>query len=107
MRAERTVHAGRAVSLPESTGSSPEPEVPRRSLRRATSRRASERRATAHQYDEDVEGRVIEYLEEHPQSTTGALAKGLDADRGAISAGVAHLLRTSRIAKTLKGYVKR
>jgi hypothetical protein len=50
---------------------------------------------------------VVEYLEDHPQSTTGALAKGLDADRGTVAAGVAHLLRTSRIAKSLKGYVKR
>jgi capsid protein len=105
MRAKRTVPGGHAAPPPHPSAS--ELEVPRRSSRRATARRASTRRATARGYDDDLEGRVIEYLEHHPRSTTGALAKALDADRATIAAGVAHLLSTSRIAKTLKGYVKR
>jgi hypothetical protein len=64
----------------------PLPAVPQRSARRATARRASNRRATARQRQDDVEGRVMGYLDAHPQSTNGEIAKGLGADRGAIAA---------------------
>jgi hypothetical protein len=69
--------------------------VPQRSARRATARRASSRRATARQRKDDVEGRIVEYLKDHPQSTTGDIAKGLNADRGTIAAGLSHIVRTS------------
>ena len=69
--------------------------APQRSARRATARRASNRRATARQYKDDVEGRIVEYVKEHPHSTTGAIAKGLNADRGTIAAGRAHIVRAS------------
>ncbi len=68
--------------------------VPQRSTRRATARRASSRRAVARQRKDDVEGRIVEYLEDHPQSTTGDIAKGLNVDRGTIAAGMSHLART-------------
>jgi hypothetical protein len=75
------------------------PVVPRRSARRATARRASTRRATARQRKHDVEGRIIEYLKGRPQSTTGDMAKALNADRGTIAAGVSHMVRASEITK--------
>ena len=75
------------------------PVVPQRSVRRATARRASTRRATARQRKDDVEGRIIEYLKDRPQSTTGDIAKALNADRGTIAAGVSHMVRASEITK--------
>ena len=52
------------------------PGVQPRSTRRATARRASNRRATARELKRDVEGRVIEYLKDHPGGTAGEIAKG-------------------------------
>jgi hypothetical protein len=73
------------------------PVVAERSARRATARRASARRATARQHKHDLEGRIIQCLKDHPQSTTGDLAKALNADRGMIAAGVSHLVRAGEI----------
>lgn len=73
--------------------------VPQRSTRRATARRASKRRATARQRDDDVEGRITAYLKDHPQSTTGAIAKGLNASRETIAAGLSHLAMASETTK--------
>ena len=69
--------------------------VPRRSTRRATARRASSRRAMARQHKADIDGRIVEYLKEHPHSTTGAIAKGLNANRDTIAAGLSHIARAS------------
>ena len=71
----------------------PTPVVPRRSVRRATARRASTRRATARQRKGDVEGRIIQYLKDRPQSTVGDIAKGLNANPATIAAGLSHLSR--------------
>ena len=67
------------------------PEVPQRSVRRATARRASSRRATARLHKDDIEERVSDYVEDHPLCTTGDLAKGLNADRGKVAAARAHI----------------
>jgi hypothetical protein len=75
------------------------PVVPQRSARRATARRASTRRATARQRKDDVETRIIEYLKDRPQSTTGDMAKALNADRGTVAAGVSHMVRANEITK--------
>jgi hypothetical protein len=75
------------------------PVVAPRSARRATARRASDRRATARERKDDVEGRIVEYLEEHPQSTTGDIAKGLNANRDTIAAGLSHIARASEITR--------
>jgi predicted ArsR family transcriptional regulator len=77
------------------------PAVPQRSARRATARRASDRRATARQHkaDADVEGRIVEYLKDHPQSTTGDIAKGLNVKRGAIAACLSRIVRASDVTK--------
>jgi hypothetical protein len=83
------------------TPQSPEPTpvtfavVPQRSTRRATARRASSRRAMARQHKDDVDGRIVEYLKDHPHSTTGDIAKGLNTNRDLIAAGLSHITRAS------------
>ena len=93
MQTQRTVDG---TPSPDSTFVAP-PLVPRRSARRATARRASERRATARRRKDDVEGRIVAYLEGHPQSTTGDIAKGLNAKRVTIAAGRWHIARAGDI----------
>jgi hypothetical protein len=73
--------------------------VPQRSTRRATARRASDRRATARQHKDDIDGRIIGYVKEHPQSTTGDMAKGLNASRDTIAAEVSNMVRTGELTK--------
>ena len=75
------------------------PAVAQRSARRATARRASHRRHTARQRKDDVEGRIVEYLKDHPQSTTGDIAKGLNANRGTVAAGLSHIVRAGDVTK--------
>jgi len=75
------------------------PLVPQRSTRRATARRASDRRATARQHKDDIDGRIIGYVNEHPQSTTGDMAKGLNADRDTIAAEVSNMVRAGELTK--------
>ena len=67
------------------------PEVPQRSVRRATARRASSRRATARVHKDDIEERVSGYLDDHPLCTTGDLAKALNADRGKVAEARSHI----------------
>src|SRR4051794_21696769 len=89
-----------AAPMPQSSDSTlaTVPVVPRRSARRATARRASSRRATARQRTDDVEGRIVEYLKDHDQSTTGDIAKALNASRDTIAAGLSHIARTGDTA---------
>ena len=75
------------------------PVVPQRSTRRATARRASDLRATAREHKDDIDGRIIGYVKEHPQGTTGDMAKGLNADRGTIAAEVSHMVRAGELTK--------
>ena len=103
MQARRTVEEAHNVHSPESMLVTA-PEVPQRSARRATARRASNRRATARRHKDDVEERVFDYLKEHPQSTTGDIAKGLNANRDTIAAGVSHLIRDGEVTKASNGY---
>jgi hypothetical protein len=95
MQPQRTVDGVPTAPSLESTLVTAAAVVPQRSARRATARRASNRRATARQRKDDVEGRVTEYLKDHPQSTTGDIAKGLNADRGTIAAALSHMARAS------------
>jgi hypothetical protein len=74
------------------------PVVPQRSARRATARRASNRRATGRLHKHDIEERVGDYLNEHPLSTTGDLAKGLNADRGKVAAARSHITNAGESA---------
>jgi len=96
MQTQRTVDGALTPESPDSTPARL-PVVPQRSARRATARRASTRRATARQRKDDLEARILEYVKEQPQSTTGGIPKELDADRGAIAAGLSHLVRAGKI----------
>lgn len=82
---------------PESTLGTP--AVPQRSTRRATARRASNRRATARQHKDDIDGRILEDVKEHPQSTTGDMAKRLNANRYTIAAEISHMVRAGELTK--------
>jgi hypothetical protein len=73
--------------------------VPLRSTRRATARRASDRRATAREHKDDIDGRIFGYVKHHRQSTTGDMAKGLNADRGTIALEVSHMLRAGELTR--------
>jgi hypothetical protein len=97
MQTQRTVEGESTPPSPQSPHVSP--AVPQRSVRRATARRASDRRATARQRKDDVEGRIVEYLRDHPESTTGDIAKSLNADRSTIAAGLSHIARASNVTE--------
>ncbi len=75
------------------------PVVPARSARRATARRASNRRARARRRKDDVEGRIIEFLNDHPRSTIGDIAKGLNVNRATIAAELPHMARASDVSR--------
>ena len=98
MQAQRTVDGAPTPQSPDSKGIT-SPVVPARSARRATARRASKRRATARQRKDDLEGRVVEFLKDHPRSTTGDIAKALNTDRPTIAAELSHIVRASDIRK--------
>jgi hypothetical protein len=93
MKAQRTVDGAPTPQPPDSTLGTV-PIVPQRSARRASSRRA-----TARERKDDVEERIIEYRKDHPQSTTGDIAKALNANRDTIAAGLSHIARASDITK--------
>ena len=99
MSTQPTADAAPAPPSPDSTLATV-PVVPRRSARRATARRASTRRATARERKDDVEGRIVEYLNDHHQSTTGDIAKALNANRDTIAAGLSHIARAGNITKS-------
>jgi hypothetical protein len=98
MQTQRTVDG---TLTPESPDPTPArlAVVPQRSARRATARRASSRRATARRRKDNVDGRIVEYLKDHPQSTTGEIAKGSNADRGTIAAGLSHIVGANDATK--------
>ena len=98
MQRQRTIDGAPIPQPPDSTPVT-FPPVPQRSTRRATARRASSRRAMARQHKDDVDGRIIEYLNDHPQSTTGDIAKGLNANRDRIAAGLSHIARAGDAAR--------
>jgi capsid protein len=98
MNTQRTVDGAPTPQSPDSTLVTAS-MVPPRSARRATARRASSRRATARERKDDVQGRIIEYLKDHPQSTTGDIAKAVNADRDTIAAELSHIARASDVTK--------
>jgi hypothetical protein len=95
MQTQRTVDE---ALTPDSTFAT-STAVPQRSARRATARRASSRRATARVRKDDVEGRIDQYVQHHPHSTIGDIAKGLNVDRGTIAAGRANIVRANDVSK--------
>jgi hypothetical protein len=96
MQTQRTVDGARTPPSPASRPTTA-PVVAQRSARRATARRASRRRATARRRRDDLDGRIIEYVKDHPQSTAGDIAKGLNADRATVAAGLSHIARADGV----------
>jgi predicted transcriptional regulator len=78
--------------------------APARSVRRATARRASTRRATARSRQDDSEMRIIDFLAQHPGSTAGGIAKGLNLDPANVSSHLTQLAKAGEIKKTAHGY---
>ena len=98
MQSQRTVGGAPTPQPPASTLVAP-PVVAQRSARRATARRASNRRATARLRKGHIEARLSEYLDDHPLSTTGDLAKGLNADRAKVAAARSHIARADETTR--------
>lgn len=79
--------------------------APKRAVRRGSAVRASKRRHVARDLKVDTAERVLEFLKEHPGSTIGAVAKGLDANRSTIAAAMDKLAKVGEIHKGhTKGY---
>jgi hypothetical protein len=78
--------------------------APARSVRRATARRASTRRATARSLQDDSETRITDFLAQHPGSTAGGIAKGLNLDPANVSTHLTQLAKAGEIKKTAHGY---
>jgi hypothetical protein len=87
---------------PHDGGSAAAP--PARSVRRATARRASNRRATARSRQADIEASIIDFLLQHPQSTAGDLARGLNLTPEQVSTYLTKLARAGEIRKASHGY---
>jgi len=73
-------------------------------VRRATARRASNRRATARSHQADSEASIIEFLVQHPASTAGDLARGLNLNPGQVSTHLTKLAQAGEIQKASHGY---
>ena len=78
--------------------------APARSVRRATARRASTRRATARSRQGDTKASIIDFLAQHPGSTAGDLAKGLNLNPGSVSSRLTQLAKSGEIKKASRGY---
>ncbi len=82
--------------------------APKRAVRRGTAARASNRRHVARDLKVDPAEQIIGFLKEHPGSTIGAVAKGLNASRSTVAAQMAKLDKTGEIVKGVtKGYTVR
>jgi predicted transcriptional regulator len=79
-------------------------DPPARSVRRANARRASSRRAVARTRRGDTKARIIEYLDKHPGSTAGEVARALDLNRGSVSTRLTQLAKLGEIHKSERGY---
>ena len=92
------------VELPtETSGRNPE-APPARSVRRATARRASNRRATARTHQGDTNASIIDFLAQHPDSTAGDLAKGLNLDPGNVATHLTQLAKAGEISRATHGF---
>src|ERR1035437_6139689 len=78
--------------------------APARSRGRAAARRASTRRATARDRQGDTKASIIDFLAQHPGSTAGDLAKGLNLNPGSVSSRLTQLAKSGEIKKASRGY---
>lgn len=90
------------VTRPDDRGSAA--VAPARSVRRSTARRASKRRATARNRRGDTEASIIDFVAQHPGSTAGDLAKGLNLKPESVSVRLAQLAKEGEMKKTSRGY---
>lgn len=79
-------------------------DVPKRSTRRATARRASAKRARGRSLQRDLATEIVDYLEAHPGSTAGDVAKGIDANRNSIATKLSQMTKAGSITKAERGY---
>jgi hypothetical protein len=77
---------------------------PARSVRRATARRASTRRAIARGLQDDSEASINAFLLQHPGSTAGDLARGLNLTPEQASTHLTKLARAGEVRKASHGY---
>jgi DNA-binding MarR family transcriptional regulator len=80
------------------------PRAPARSVRRATALRASRRRATARSRMSDSDASIIAFLTDHPGSTNGDIARGLNLDPDHIATCLTQLAGAGEISKVSHGY---
>lgn len=78
--------------------------APSRSRRRSQARRASSRRSTSRSRRGDTAQRIVEYLDKHPNSTAGDLAKGLNLKRNSVSTKLTQMAKAGQIRKAERGY---
>jgi predicted Rossmann fold nucleotide-binding protein DprA/Smf involved in DNA uptake len=78
--------------------------VPVRSRRRSNAKRASARRKTARSRQGDTAGKIVAYLGEHPNSTAGDIAKGLNLKRNSVSTKLTQMAKAGSIRKAERGY---
>jgi len=76
-----------------------------RSNRRATAKRASARRAAARTVKRDIATEVAEFLKEHPHSTAGDVAKGLNLNRNSVATRLSQMAKAGEIVKAKRGYM--
>jgi hypothetical protein len=78
--------------------------APARSIRRATARRASARRAFARSRHRDDATSITGFLTDHPHSTVGDLARGLNLDTSYVANCLTQLIGAGEIRKASDGY---
>src|SRR3954447_24272542 len=81
--------------------------APARSNRRATAERASRRRATARARQGNIADQIVAYLEKHPASTAGDVAKGLNLNRNTTATRLSQMAKAGEIKKAARGYAAR
>jgi predicted HTH transcriptional regulator len=79
-------------------------KTPSRSKRRATATRASRRRATARSLKPDLNAKILSYLKDHPESTAGDVAKGLNLARNSTASKLTQMVKMGEIKKARRGY---
>jgi hypothetical protein len=80
------------------------PSVPARSRRRSDARRASPRRKSARSRQSDTATRITEFLVNHPNSTAGDVAKGLNLKHNSVSTKLTQMAKGGSIKKADRGY---
>jgi hypothetical protein len=102
---ERQISEFRQRLTGDSETPSETPAPKPRSTGRATARRASSRRTTARERRGDIKAQIVTFLRDHPESTAGDVAKGIDANRNTTATRLSQMTKDGEISKASKGYV--